>query len=222
MKSERPQFLHKREMFFCCDSHSCAPEWSHRIRETFQGLPNDVCGEASGRPAILEGELLGKLETRVSVVLVTRALRPPPCPRSMSWGGPSAAAEVAELWFSNHGSATVTVNVALIYVSAVGPVQSSRCAMRRAGSLEGLRTMRLGWLVWAAFVLCRLTSCSPFVLLRIIARHSCSCERVDRPRNFSELTLVFLRMRLAFTTRVRLVFRLHFESWRKHQDRGHY
>jgi hypothetical protein len=41
-------------------------------------------------------------------------------------------------------------------------------------------------------------------------------------RNFSELSLVFLRMRLAFTTRVRLVFRLHFESWGKHQDRGHY
>jgi hypothetical protein len=40
---------------------------------------------------------------------------------------------------------------------------------RRAGSLEGLRTMRLGWLVRAAFVLRRLTYCSPFVLLRIIA-----------------------------------------------------
>ena len=81
----------------------------------------------------------GKLETRASVVLVARALRPPPCPRSMSWGGPSAVAEVAELWFSNHGSATVTVNVALL-------TQWERCRTatvvllrlkRRAGSLEG-------------------------------------------------------------------------------------
>jgi hypothetical protein len=56
----------------------------------------------------------------------------------------------------------------------------------------------------------------------MIGRHSCSREGADRPQNFSELTLVFLRMRLAFTTRVRLVFRLHFESWGKHQDRGHY
>jgi hypothetical protein len=61
MKFDRPQFLHKREMFFCCDSHRGAAEWSHRIRGTFQGLPNDVCGEASGRPAILEGELLGEI-----------------------------------------------------------------------------------------------------------------------------------------------------------------
>ena len=56
----------------------------------------------------------GKLETRVSAVLVARALRPPLCPRSVSWGGPSAVAEVAELWFSNHDSATVTVNGALL------------------------------------------------------------------------------------------------------------
>ena len=81
----------------------------------------------------------GKLETRVSVVLVARALRPPLCPRSMSWGGPSAVAEVAELWFSNHGSATVTVHVALLRqlercrTATVVPLRLKR----RAGSLEG-------------------------------------------------------------------------------------
>jgi hypothetical protein len=81
----------------------------------------------------------GELETRVSVVLVAWALRPPPCPRSMSWGGPLAVAEVAELWFSNHGSSTVTVNVALLRqlercrTATVVPLRLKR----RAGSLEG-------------------------------------------------------------------------------------
>jgi|HubBroStandDraft_6_1064221.scaffolds.fasta_scaffold630304_2 hypothetical protein len=110
----------------------------------------------------------GKLETRVSAVLVARALRPPLCPRSVSWGGPSAVAEVAELWFSNHDSATVTVNGALLRQLERCPDRYRRPAAPKAAGRQprGIyETMRLGWLVRAAFVLRRLTSCSPFVLL---------------------------------------------------------
>ena len=140
MKFDGPQFLHKREMFFCCDSHSGASEWSHRTRGTFQALPNDVCGEASGRPAILEGELLGEIGNAREA----RCWFPGHCgllhvPALLSWGGPLAVAEVAELWFSNHNSATVTVSVALLRqlercrTATVVPLRLKR----RAGSLEG-------------------------------------------------------------------------------------
>jgi hypothetical protein len=48
--------------------------------EPYEGLPNDDCGDASGRPAIHEGESPGENGNARERVLVARALRPPPQP----------------------------------------------------------------------------------------------------------------------------------------------
>jgi hypothetical protein len=47
-ESQRPQFLHKGEMFFGCGARRCAAEWFQRIREKLSDSLNDDCGDAGG------------------------------------------------------------------------------------------------------------------------------------------------------------------------------
>src|SRR5579863_3046097 len=44
-KAFRPQFLHKRGHFFCCEERGCDGKWLQRRRESFLSLPDD-CGRA--------------------------------------------------------------------------------------------------------------------------------------------------------------------------------
>jgi len=68
--------------------------------EPYEGLPNDDCGDASGRPAIHEGESPGENGNAREPRAGCPGTAASSTTRSMSWVGPSATAEVAELWFS--------------------------------------------------------------------------------------------------------------------------
>jgi len=59
-----------------------------------EGWPNDDCGEAGGRPAILEGELPGEPE-RARVLAGCPDIAASPTAHSLSWAGPLATAGVA-------------------------------------------------------------------------------------------------------------------------------
>ena len=156
-------------MFFSCGSKQSAAQWVHRIRWTFQGLPNDVCGDASGRPAILEGELPGKIGNARKRVLVVRALRPPPQPALRAELGRRPPQRLQSCGSPNHDSATVTVNVALSIVRVLSdryrrPVAlssgkaASKVYERCGPGMAGL---------WAAFVFLRRSpSCRCFGNLR--------------------------------------------------------
>jgi hypothetical protein len=167
MKYDRPQFLHKREMFFCCDSHSCAAEWSHRIRGTFQGLPNDVCGEASGRPAILEGELLGEIgnarERGAGCPGIAASSMSPLYELGRAVGRRRGCGVVVlESRFRNRNGKCGTPKM----MGALSDRYSRPAApKRRAGSLEGSTKDAARMAGPGRICLRRLTSRSPFVLL---------------------------------------------------------
>jgi hypothetical protein len=62
----RPQFLHKREMFFDCGTQLSAAEWVQRKRWISQRLPNDDCGDTGGSWQFSRVNCQGHSETRAS------------------------------------------------------------------------------------------------------------------------------------------------------------
>ena len=81
-KSQSPQLLHKRGLFFHCGGNGSTAECLKRNVKLLRLARR--CKQSQQQPAIPEGELPGDIGSVRKRVLVARALRPPPLTRSPS------------------------------------------------------------------------------------------------------------------------------------------